>query len=55
MKSIFSLLATTPNKSAAATWAYEVGKSGFAYYSAEEIRRALQVSGSSPEEGCTFG
>lgn len=54
MKSIISLLATTPNNSKAVNWAYEVGKNGFAYYSAKEIRCALQVSVNGLEEGCTF-
>lgn len=44
MKSIVSLLALAPDRNSAATWASELEKNGFAHHSAEEIKRALQVS-----------
>ena len=44
MKSIVSLLAMSPDRSTAAIWATEVEKNGFAHHTADDIKRALQVS-----------
>lgn len=46
MKSIVSLLALAADRNSAATWASELEKNGFAHHSAEEVKRALQVSSS---------
>lgn len=51
MKSIVSLLALASDRNSAATWASELEKNGFAHHSAEEIKRALQVS---PPNTCTL-
>lgn len=44
MKSVVSLLAMAPDRAAAANWASEIEKNGFALHSADEIKRALGVS-----------
>ncbi|ORX96388.1 hypothetical protein BCR34DRAFT_677358 [Clohesyomyces aquaticus] len=44
MKSVVSMLTMAPDRSAAASWANELEKNGFAYHSAEEIKRSLQKS-----------
>jgi len=44
MKSIVSLLAMSPDRSTAANWATELEKNGFAHHTADEIKKALQVS-----------
>jgi hypothetical protein len=44
MKSIVSLLALSPDRSTAANWATELEKNGFAHHTADEIKKALQVS-----------
>lgn len=44
MKSVVSLLAMAPDRAAAANWASEIEKNGFAQHSVDEIRRALGVS-----------
>jgi len=41
MKSVVSLLAMAPDRAAAANWASEIEKNGFALHSADEIKRAL--------------
>ncbi|KAF2006937.1 hypothetical protein P154DRAFT_178907 [Amniculicola lignicola CBS 123094] len=42
MKSIVSLLAMAPDRTAAASWANELEKNGFAHHSVEDIKRSLQ-------------
>lgn len=44
MKSVVSLLAMAPDRAAAANWASELEKNGFAHHSVDEIKRALGVS-----------
>lgn len=44
MRSILSLLARAPDRAAAANWATEVEKNGFAHHSVEEIKKSLSVS-----------
>lgn len=44
MKSVVSLLAMAPDRAAAANWASEIEKNGFAHHSVDEIKRALGVS-----------
>jgi hypothetical protein len=44
MKSIVSLLAMSPDRSTATNWASELEKNGFAHHTADEIKKALQVS-----------
>lgn len=44
MKSVVSLLAMAPDRAAAANWASELEKNGFAHHSVDEIRRSLGVS-----------
>ena len=39
-----SLLAMAPDRAAAANWASELEKNGFAHHSVDEIKRALGVS-----------
>ncbi|KAJ4994127.1 hypothetical protein SVAN01_00604 [Stagonosporopsis vannaccii] len=41
MKSVVSLLAMAPDRAAAANWASEIEKNGFAHHSVDEIKRAL--------------
>ncbi|XPS73622.1 hypothetical protein M3J09_005766 [Ascochyta lentis] len=41
MKSVVSLLAMAPDRAAAANWASELEKNGFAHHSVDEIRRSL--------------
>ncbi|EUC32669.1 hypothetical protein COCCADRAFT_98128 [Bipolaris zeicola 26-R-13] len=41
MKSIISLLAMTPDRALAASWAAEIEKNGFAHHSADDVRKAL--------------
>ncbi|KAA8615376.1 Zn-clus multi-domain protein [Pyrenophora tritici-repentis] len=45
MKSIVSLLAMAPDRVSAASWASELERNGFAHHSAEDIKKALSVSG----------
>lgn len=45
MKSILQLLVTTPDRTAATTWAAELERNGFQDYTAEDVRISLQVSG----------
>lgn len=44
MKSVVSLLAMAPDRAAAANWASEIEKNGFALHSVDEIKQALGVS-----------
>lgn len=44
MKSVVSLLAIAPDRTAAANWASELEKNGFAHHSVDEIKRSLGVS-----------
>jgi hypothetical protein len=44
MKSVVSLLAMAPDRAAAANWASELEKNGFAHHSVDEIKRSLGVS-----------
>ncbi|OAL49528.1 hypothetical protein IQ07DRAFT_644682 [Pyrenochaeta sp. DS3sAY3a] len=46
MRSILSLLARAPDRAAAANWATEVEKNGFAHHSVEEIKKSLSNSDS---------
>jgi hypothetical protein len=41
MKSVVSLLAMAPDRTAAANWASELQKNGFAHHSADEIKKSL--------------
>lgn len=41
MKSVVSLLAMAPDRAAAANWASELQKNGFAHHSADEIKKSL--------------
>lgn len=41
MKSVVSLLAMAPDRAAAANWASELEKNGFAHHSVDEIKRSL--------------
>jgi hypothetical protein len=44
MKSIVLVLVSLPDQSTAANWATELERNGFAHYTADEIKKALQVS-----------